>query len=296
MPSQVPAGYTRGAILFIGPLQDADGEAALLQRFWNEAGGYGARILIVSAFENDLSAAQRYNERFEEWESEWVAILPVQERTDARRDESAVAVEQATGVLLVGDNPLRMAGLLGGTLLATAIRRANARGKVVCGIGACAPILCQHMIAYDNRKRIPHPFLHRRLIQFAPGLGIVNRLLLDSSNDPAEGPAMRLSRLLAAVAHNPFLVGVSLEADTGVAVYADTTLEVFGRNSALIVDGSEITYTDVHKYEDDGPLSVLGVQAHVLGRAYTFNFDSRLVQPPDEGDIPPPTTTAQIAF
>ncbi len=296
MPSQVPPGYTRGAILFVGAMQDAASEATLLQRFWDEAGAYGARILIISTIAEENLVAERYRELFVNWESDSVTLLPIQNRLEARHDRSAVMVENATGILLVGDSALRMASTMGGTILATAIRRANARGKVVCGVGACASILCQHMIAYDNRTLIPHPFLHRRLIQFAPGLGIVNRLLLDSSNDPADGLAMRLSRLLSAVAHNPFLVGVSLELDTGVVVYPDTTLEVFGHNSALLVDGNEITYTDVHQYQEEGPLSVLGVQIHVLGRGYTFNFDARMVQPPDESDIPPPTTKATSAF
>jgi cyanophycinase len=296
VPSQVPAGYTRGAILFIGPMQEATSEAHLLQRFWDEAGAYGSRILIISNFAEEDPLPERYGRRFTEWESDSLIHLALQNRQDAQRDRAATLVENATGILLVGDSPLRMASTIGGTILATAIRRANARGKVVCGVGACASILCQHMIAYDNRKLMPHPFLHRRLIQFAPGLGIVNRLLLDSSNDTEQGLAMRLSRLLSAVAYNPFLVGVSLELDTGVVVYPDTTMEVFGLNSALVVDGADITYTDVHAYEEEGPMSVLGVKVHVLGLAYQFNFDTRLVSPPAESDIPAPTTSAKSAF
>ena len=296
MPSQVPAGFTRGSIMFIGAMSDAQSEARLLQKFWNEAGAFGARLLIIPAGSECKDDACRYQELFQEWETESVTQLAFSSRQDAMRPEQGALVENATGILLLGDNPLRLASTIGGTPLAQAIRKANARGKVVCGAGATAAILCQHMIAFDNRPNMPHPFLHRRLIQFSPGLGLVNRLLLYNSSDPSEGLAIRLSRLLTAVAYNPFLVGVSLEVDTGVVVYPDTTLEVFGQNSALLVDGEQISYTDVHEYEEEGPMSILGAQVHVLARDYTFNFDTRQVAPPPPSDIPAPTGEAKIAF
>jgi len=282
--------------MFIGALSDAQSEATLLQHFWNEAGAFGARILIIPAAGESLDAANRYQEIFNEWETDSVQQLLFSTRQDAMKPELSAAVENATGILLLGDNPLRLISTIGGTALAQALRKANARGKVVCAAGASAATLCQHLIAFDNRSRYPHPFLHRRLIQFAPGLGLVNRLLLYNSSDPKEGLALRLSRLLSAVAYNPFLVGVSLEVDTGIVVYPDATLAVFGNNSALIVDGAQISYTDVHEYDNDGPMSILGAQIHVLSRGYTFNFDTREVGPPPVSDIPSQTTQAKIAF
>jgi cyanophycinase len=296
MPSQVPAGFTRGSIMFIGAMSDAQSEARLLQKFWNEAGAFGARLLIIPAGGECKDNACRYQEMFQEWETESVTQLTFSSRQDAMKPEQGALVENATGILILGDNPLRLASTIGGTPLAQAIRKANARGKVVCGVGAAAAILCQHMIAFDNRPNMPHPFLHRRLIQFAPGLGLVNRMLLYNSSDPNEGLAIRLSRLLTAVAYNPFLVGVSLEVDTGVVIYPDTTLEIFGQNSALLVDGEKISYTDVHEYEEEGPMSILGAQIHVLARDYTFNFDTRQVAPPLPSDIPAPTDQAKITF
>lgn len=296
MPSQVPAGFTRGSITFVGAMSDVSRQAHLLQKFWHEAGAYGARILIIPGAGEGAAAANRYQALFAEWETDSVQQLHIESRQDAMNPELGAVVENATGVMLLGDNPLRLVSTIGGTALTQALRKANARGKVICGVGASAAALCQHLIAFDNRPNYPHPFLHRRLIQFAPGLGLVNRLLLYSSSDPDEGLALRLSRLLSAVAYNPFLVGVSLEVDTGVVVYPDTTMEVFGFNSALIVDGAQISYTDVHEYDEEGPMSILGAQIHVLTRDYTFNFDTREVGPPTASDIPGQTSQARIAF
>ena len=290
MPALVPAGFTRGPILFIGPAanqktatnQKAD--TNLLQRFWTEAGSYGARILILPTATSQ-AAADPYVKLFHDWEAAAVNVLPVQNREEAQQAEHLALIDQATAILILAGNPLRFASILGGTPVAQAIRRANARGKTVAGIGRGGSILCQHMLTFAARTANPAPFLHRQLIQFAPGLGIINRLVLDVADNAGELHT-GLGRLLTAVAYNPFLVGVNLVPGTGVAIYAESTLEVFGEGSVLLVDGAGMTYTNVHEYESEEPLSLLGVQLHVLARGYTFNFDQRTVYQPVNSDMP----------
>jgi cyanophycinase len=300
VPALVPPGFTRGPILFMGSSLTEQAEVTLLQRFWTEAGGYGARILIMPAAEQP-AAAESYVKRLTDWESAEVKLLTLENRHDAQLAHHQVAIEQATAILILEGNPLRFAGLLGGTPVAQAIRRVNARGKLVAGIGRGAALLCQHMIAFERPSETgtggqPPPFLYRKLLQFAPGLGIINRLVLDvghldmdkraGASPGAQPLPAGLSRLLTAVAYNPFLVGVGLAPSTGVAVYPDSTLEVFGEGSVLVVDGAGMSYTDMHEYESEAPISMLGVQFHVLGCGYTFNFDQRTAQQPDISDIP----------
>lgn len=284
MPALVPPGFTRGPILFLGSAANQPIDARLLQRFWTEAGSYGARILIVPTAASQ-AAADPYVQLFTQWEAGAINVLTVQNRPEAQQAHHLALIDQATAILILDGNPLRFASILGGTPVAQAIRRANARGKIVASIGRGGAILCQHMLVFEPSPADPEPFLHRRLIQFAPGLGIINRLVLDVTNG-AEGLQAGLGRLLTAVAYNPFLVGVNLEAGAGVAIYAESTLEVFGAGSVLLVDGAGISYTNVHEYEREEPLSLIGVQLHVLARGYTFNFDQRTVHPPVSSDIP----------
>jgi cyanophycinase len=199
-------------------------------------------------------------------------------------------IDNATGILLGDGNPLRFTSILGGTPVAQAIRRANARGRVVAGIGQAGAVLCQHMIAFDYRQsrlqNMPDVFLHRSLIQFAPGLGIINRLALDCDGEVGSHFRTHLSRLLTAVAYNPFLIGLALDPDTGAAVYADSTLEIFGAGSAMLVDGWQMTHTDLYEHAEDAPLSVTGVQMHLLARGYTYNLDTHTGKRPPDTEIP----------
>lgn len=288
MPAPVPSGYTRGALLFIPVCVDEKSESHLLQYFWEEAGSYGARIAIVAGDTDSVTVAQRCRALFAEWETDSVEILSVTSREEALRPDNLTQITGATGILLLGENPVRMATFLGGTPLAQAIRRANARGKVVAGYGRGAALLCEHLIAYDARLEDDshHPFLHRHLIQFAPGLGLTNRLVLDTIPAGLGDGWNRLSRLLHAVAYNPFLVGLSLEVDTGAAIYQDNTLEIFGRHSALVVDGAGVTYTDIADFRNPKPLSLLGMKVHALAANFTYHLQERTAYPPQVSDIP----------
>jgi hypothetical protein len=64
MPAPVPSGYTRGALLFIPACQDEKGEGHLLQYFWEEAGAYGARIVIVAGDAGSMAIAERCHSLF----------------------------------------------------------------------------------------------------------------------------------------------------------------------------------------------------------------------------------------
>jgi cyanophycinase len=284
MPAPIPPGHTRGPIVFLGSTSEGYTKDLLLQRFLNEAGGYGARIVVVGIGQSPAPAL--YQQGLASLEAERVQLLTIERRADALGSALTALLEQATGILLVAESALQLAGLIGGTPLAQTIRRANAQGKTVGGIGRSAAILCQHMIAFETRAQQPRPFVHRQLIQFAPGLGIVNRVVLDIEHDAAVDVHQGLARLLAAVAYNPFLVGVSIEADTGVVIYPDTTLEAFGANNVLVLDGNGVTHTNVHERDATKPAALLGTTLHLLSHGYTFNFDQRQAYPPPPSDIP----------
>jgi cyanophycinase len=262
----------------LGELHSLHAEEKLLQRFWDEAGSYGARIVIIDAARSaSKEKGSHYAAQLAAWESDTVQLLTLRSRADALQPAAVDAVQAATAILILGDDPLRLAAQLGGTPLAQSIRRANAQSKAVCAVGGCASVLCQHMIAFPSTERLVHP---SRAIQFAPGLGIVNRMALDSSSKAAATAQEQTQRLLIAVAYNPFLVGVALDADTGAVIYPDSTLEVFGEGIVHVVDGSQMSETNLHEAGAETPLTVVGAEVHVLSRGYTFNFDNRSVRAP----------------
>lgn len=294
MPAPVPAGYTRGALVVIGTTTTTATQEQLLQRFWNEAGGYGARLLLCGTPGTEAQS-RAYYEQLLAMEATSVTQLQIQDRSSTATPHYHSAIEQATGILLLAPTPFHVAALLGGTQLATALRRANARGKTVAGAGSSAASLCQHMLVGNTQQATATSLLQRDLIHFAPGLGMVNRLLLAIQPDPQPAD-QQLASLLTALAYNPFLVGVDIAPDTGIVIYPDTTLEVFGANNVLIVDGHTVSHTDVVDEPNPGALSLHDVRLHVLKHGQTFNFDNHTVKPQPSTDIPTAGAPDHVSF
>src|SRR5690606_23233414 len=108
----------------MGPLIDARASERMLQSFWDEAGSYGARVLIVAAASADTAQAEHMRAWFAETEVDSVEILPVTGRQSAHDPALVARVDAATGILITDGSPLRFAATLGGTPVAQAIRRA----------------------------------------------------------------------------------------------------------------------------------------------------------------------------
>jgi cyanophycinase len=281
MPAPVPPGYTRGPILFFGASSGPHIRPELLQTVWTETGAYGTRLVIV-AVEPALDAMVRdLAQLYRTWECDQVEEMQLGGRAAAFDPARSAHIEGATGIILLAQDPLRLAATLGGTPLAQAIRRGNARGKAVAGIGSAATFLCQHMLASAT---LSAPL--REVARFAPGLGLINRLLVDATTTQTPLPAATTAALLAAVAINPFLVGVGLEPDTAAILYPDETLQIYGVNGVTIVDGAALELPELDRVvntSNDFP----GAVCHRLDATGTVNLNTHETGRAEPGDSPP---------
>jgi cyanophycinase len=258
---------------------DATIDEGLRQWLWREAGGYGARIVLVTVEAVQIDSLATFHKQLASWECDHIGEVVALDRAAARNPAHVPAVEQATGIVLVGDEPLQLAAILGGTPLAQAIRRANARSKLVAGMGAAGAFLCQHMIGPG-----PRPTTLRERVAFGPGLGLVNRLVVDAGSTVTAHTNESQTRLLAAVASNPFLIGVGLMPGSAAILYPDNTLQANGRHVVTIIDGHAISAADLDAANHD---AIVGALHYTLHAGDGFNLDDYSLRPVGEIDLPP---------
>jgi cyanophycinase len=213
------------------------------------------------------------------WECEQVVEIVALDRLAARNPAHVAPVERATAIVLVGDDPLRWAAILGGTPLAQAIRRANARSKLVAGIGAVSAFLPQHIIMSGLQ-----PQTLRGAVAFGPGLGLVNRLVIDATSTAVTHSDDAQRRLLGAVAANPFLISVGLAAGSAAILYPDNTIQASGPNPLAIVDGQAIEAADLDAASVE---AIAGALHYTLHTGDGFNLDDHTLRPVGEVDLPP---------
>ncbi|MFN8482739.1 MAG: cyanophycinase [Anaerolineae bacterium] len=268
MPTPGVEGVARGPLMAIGGAEDKVGPRRVLRHFLRLAGDGAARIVVLpvaSSFTAEVGA--RYLALFGELGAARISVIDVATREEALDPGLAGPLDDATGVFLGGGNQVKITTLLGGTPLATAIRRCHARGAVIGGTSAGASVLSQHMIAFGRSGGAPE----QRMVSLSPGLGLTNRLVIDQHFRQRD----RLGRLMSAVAINPFLIGVGVDEDTAIVLSHDNMLEVVGQHSVTVVDGAEITYTDIHHVKQYGNISAHNLRISVLTNGQRYDVLAR---------------------
>ncbi len=271
-PSKVEANSKRGYIVAVGGAEDKVGDAEILRRFVEVSGGKGARIAIIPTASRQADTGKRYEKLFKTIGVEEARAIPFADRADASKDEWLKMLEGASGVFFTGGSQLRISTMLGGTPVAKAVRRMNARGVAVGGTSAGAAVLSEHMIASGEEGSTPKVGMSN----LAPGLGLSNRVIIDQHFRQRD----RLGRLLTALAYNPFAVGVGLDEDTAAFINPDRVIEVVGTGAITLVDVSALQHSSVATTDDGKPICLTNIRVHVLTHGATYDLETREASPP----------------
>jgi len=271
-PSKVEENKRRGYIVPVGGAEDKVGDVAILRRFVEVSGGKGARIVIIPTASRQADTGKRYEKLFKSIGVEEARALPFAERADASRDEWLKMLDAASGIFFTGGSQLRISTTLGGTPVAKAVRRMNARGVAVGGTSAGAAVLSEHMIASGEEGSTPKV----GMATLAPGLGLSNRVIIDQHFRQRD----RLGRLLTALAYNPFAVGVGLDEDTAAFIDPDRRIEVVGTGAITLVDVSALGHSSVATTDDGKPICMTNIRVHVLTHGATYDLETREASPP----------------
>jgi cyanophycinase len=271
-PSKVAEGEERGWIVPIGGAEDKETRRRILKRFVQLCGGRDADIVIIPTASRLPDTGRRYEELFvDRLEAGRATSLPIDQRADGENEDFLRRIEAASGVFFTGGNQLRISTIIGGTPAAQLIRARNARGTHVAGTSAGASILSEHMIAFGKEGSSPRA----GSVRLAPGLGLTNRFIIDQHFRQRD----RLGRLVAALAYNPFAIGIGLDEDTAAFIGPDDTVEVEGSGAVTVVDAGGLTFSSMAEASQSQAVCLLGLTVHILVAGATYNLHTRCASP-----------------
>jgi cyanophycinase len=260
-----------GPVMVIGGAEDKLGERVILSRFVEFAGGDQARIAVIStASALGDAATELYRQIFARVGAVKVMGLRPETREEANDPRMIEALKDATGIFMTGGNQLRLSSVIGGTKLGAAILDAHGRGVVVAGTSAGASAVATHMMAFGSSGATPK----YRMANVSVGLGLLVNVVVDQHFEQRT----RLGRLLAVVAQSPSLIGLGLDEDTAAIIDANDVLEVIGRGSVTIVDGTDVI-TNAFQTTGHKPMMVSNARLHSLPSGYRFDLRARRVLP-----------------
>ena len=217
--SRSDGAMTAGPVMAIGGAEDKRRDRLILSAFVNLAGGPDARLAILPTASSIEEAGERYKAIFLEMGARSADVLYLPDRGVATSPEVAEVLDDTSGIFLTGGNQMRLASIVGGTLVERKVRQRHRAGAVVAGTSAGASILSSHMVAYGASG--PSPRL--RMAQMTAGFDLVPGVVIDQHFRQRD----RFGRLLALVAGSPSLLGVGVDEDTA-ALFSGDVLEVLG--------------------------------------------------------------------
>jgi cyanophycinase len=270
-----------GHLLVIGGAEDKYNERRILKKFLQLAGDEAAEILIVPvASDFPEFAADVYVQAFRKLGVKNPRVLRATSRQDVFNADAEELLNGVTGVFISGGDQMRLVSILGGTRFAQKLGDLVAETNiVVAGTSAGAAGMSAAMIVRGESK--PHP--HKDSVRLSPGLGFLRNIIIDQ-HFTERG---RISRLITAVAYNPYNLGIGIDENTAIILNSEGILEVFGAGTVTIVDGSQITYNEIAEVGEHQSFSVCGVNLNILGDGLIYDYFARTpLQPPNEFLLP----------
>ncbi|WP_207430374.1 cyanophycinase [Sabulibacter ruber] len=262
----------RGKLLIIGGKEDKGAKASegtihninfvdeqIMKRFVQELKGENPLIVIIpTASQIPEESAGDYVEVFRGLGITNIEVADVRTRQEANKPEYIELINKADGIMFTGGDQLRLTAIFGGTQMLMAMKEAYAfRDILIAGTSAGATAMSTPMI-YEGESQGGYIKGDVRMttgLEFLKNVGIDTHFLKRG----------RIVRLTQAICTNPECIGIGLEEDTAILVTNGGNVEVVGNGLVTIVDGMEMTETNIYNIGNGEPFTAKGLKVHMLG-------------------------------
>lgn len=258
-----------GKLLIIGGAEDKKGDCKILKKFVELSKQEETKIVIITtATTHPLKTGLNYQRIFNKMNIFDVHILDVSDRAGANSSKTMRLINDATGIFFTGGDQLRITSLIGGTRLESLVKQRFYQSNLtIAGTSAGASIMSSTMILEGKSDESPKI----AAVQMSPGLGLLPGTVIDQ-HFAQRG---RVGRLLSAIAHNPGIVGLGIDEDTAVIVDQKKRIQIVGNKTVTIIDGSNLTTTNIFSNSAEEPLALTNVLVHILPEGYCYDLVER---------------------
>ncbi|HBC97095.1 MAG TPA: cyanophycinase [Clostridium sp.] len=251
-------------LIIIGGAEDKTGEKKILKEVCSRLDKQ-EDILVIATIASEIpeELGDEYRKIFQELGIKNIKILTIRNRRDAVDINNVNLIENTALMFFTGGDQLRITSLIGGTPLYSKIQKLYEGGCTFVGTSAGASVMSDTMIITGPDEESPK----KCTLKMAPGLGLIKGVIIDQ-HFAQRG---RIGRLLVGIAENPQSLGIGIDEDTAIIVSDNNEFTVMGSGAVYVIDGSNITYSNVSEQYPEEILSIFDVKLHVL--KYGNKFD-----------------------
>jgi cyanophycinase len=139
---------------------------------------------------------------------------------------------------------------------------------VIAGTSAGAAVMSETMLVVGGDEQ---SHVIGGSVRMAPGLGLLGDVIIDQ-HFMERG---RFGRLMGAVAQNPKNLGIGIDEQTAIVVERGNGFYVLGSGAVYVIDGTEVTYSNVAEEDLKKTLSIYNVRMHMLSQGDRFDLLNR---------------------
>ena len=262
-----------GTLIIIGGHEDRDPgkDRVILKEVARHVRG-GKLVLATVASHQPEGYFDEYEKAFSDLDTGELVELYVEDRNEASDREKLSVLDDAHAIFFSGGDQLRITSQIGDTGIEAKVRALYERGGVVAGTSAGASVMSETMLIKGTSK-VTHRIgdLH-----MAPGMGLMRDVIIDQ-HFAERG---RFGRLIGAIAHNPRILGIGIDEDTAAVVEGER-FRVIGSGAVYVVDGADISYSNIAEASPEQALSMHNMRVHVLSDGDGFHLKERRAIPPE---------------
>jgi cyanophycinase len=257
------------ALIIIGGKEDRSNNKLILGEVARRVGS-GKLVVTTVAMENNI------DELFDEYEKAFRALgvkhlykLEITDRGEATSESKVRILDDATAVFFTGGDQMKITSQIGDTPIFKRIREIYDDGGVIAGTSAGASVMSETMLVQGGDE---NSHVIGDSVRMAPGLGLIGGVIIDQ-HFMERG---RIGRLLGAVAQNPKNLGIGIDEQTAIVVERGNGFYVLGSGAVYVIDGTEVTYSNVAEEDLKKTLSIYNVTVHMLSQGDRFDLIKRL--------------------
>jgi cyanophycinase len=258
---------SKGKLIIIGGKEDKECDQTILKEVVRLVPDDGLLLIITIATHKPEEVAKEYTAIFKKLGVENIDVMDIRMREDGLRRENIDKINQASLLFFTGGDQLRITSQMGDTPVYSTMHERHQKGLHIVGTSAGAAVMPETMLVDGESDESNHV----RSLGMAPGLGIIEAVVIDS-HFAERG---RIGRLLGAVAQNPANLGLGIDENTAIIVDRDKHFRVIGDGAVYVVDGTGMTYSSLTEAETDDILTIYDVKLHVLAEGEKFDLGER---------------------
>jgi cyanophycinase len=229
--------------------------------------------VITTASSQGDEAFKDYQKVFAELGVSDIGHIHHKTRAEVLEDNLEERVAAVDGLFFSGGDQLLLASLYGGTTFLKALKDRYINDKIViAGTSAGAMAMSTPMI-YAGSKEVEELGGE---IKVTTGLEFLKDVCIDT-HFVHRGRFIRLAQVIAS---NPTCIGIGIEEDTAILVTNGVYAEVLGSGTIIIIDGYNISQTNVADFGSKRPISIRDLRVHILSSGDKYQIE--VLNPPHQ--------------